>query len=116
MKKLTKIEMFTKIMKGLTNEDEIAFIAHEIELLQNKKAGVRKPTANQVANETFKEEIVKFLQAKDEKFTITEMIEKCEALNLLTNQRVSALANQLVKDGTIMKTTDKKKTVFFIGE
>jgi hypothetical protein len=114
MKKLTKIEMFTKIMKGLTNADEIAFIEHEIELLENKKASVRKPTATQIANETFKKDIVKFLQENDGKFTITEMIENCNALYLLTNQRVSALVSQLVNDNILERIEEKRKAYFTI--
>ena len=114
MKKLTKIEMFTQIMKGLTNADEIAFIQHEIELLENKKAGVRKPSANQVANETFKQDIVNFLQENEGKFTITEMIEKCENLHLLTNQRVSALVTQLVNENVLERTLEKRKAYFTI--
>lgn len=112
MKKLTKIETFTLIKKELTNPDFIAFIDHEIELLENKKTNVRKPSANQIANENFKQEIVKFLQENNEKFTITEMIEKCEALNLLTNQRVSALVTQLVSENVLERTTEKRKAFF----
>ena len=112
MKKITKIEMFTRIMKGLTNQDEINFIAHEIELLENKKNNVRKPSANQVANESFKNEIVNFLQENDGKFTITEMIEKCDALHLLTNQRVSALVTQLVNDNILERIEEKRKAYF----
>ena len=112
MKKLTKIETFTLIKKELTNPDFIAFIDHEIELLENKKTNVRKPSANQIANENFKQEIVKFLQEHNEKFTITEMIEKCEALNLLTNQRVSALVTQLVSENVLERTTEKRKAFF----
>ena len=44
MKKMTKIEMFTLIATHLTNKDEIDFINHEIELLENKKSSVRKPS------------------------------------------------------------------------
>ena len=102
---------FTLIKKELTNPDHIAFIEHEIELLENKKANVRKPSANQIANENFKHEIVNFLQ-NGGKFTITEMIEKCESLHLLTNQRVSALVTQLVSENVLERTTEKRKAYF----
>lgn len=115
MKKLTKIEMFTKIMKGLTNPDEIAFIEHEIELLENKKAGVRKPTANQKENENLKVEIVNFLE-NGGRFTITEMIEKVPCLKELTNQRVSAIMKQMVDSGMVVKTYEKRKAYFSVGE
>lgn len=115
MKKFTKIEMFTQIMKGLTNADEIAFIQHEIELLENKKASVRKPTANQVENENLKVEIVDFLH-NGERFTITEMMEQIPSLKELTNQRVSAILKQLVDGGVVVKAYEKRKAYFSLGE
>ena len=51
MKKMTKKEMFAQIKTRLTNAEEIAFIEHEIELLENKASGTRKPTSTQVENE-----------------------------------------------------------------
>ena len=116
MKKLTKIETFTLIMKELTNPEYIAFIEHEIELLENKKAGVRKPTANQTENETFKKEIVNFLETNEGKFTITEMCENISCLKELSNQRVSAILKQLVDNGNIVKTYEKRKAYFSKGE
>ena len=115
MKKLTKIEMFTKIMKGLTNADEIAFIEHEIELLENKKAGVRKPTATQVENENLKAEIVNFLQS-GEKVTITDLQKSIASLENLSNQRVSAIMKQLTDSGVVMKEYEKRKAYFFMGD
>lgn len=116
MKKLTKIETFTLIMKELTNPEYIAFIEHEIELLENKKASVRKPTANQTENETFKKEIVNFLETNEGKFTITEMCENISCLKEISNQRVSAVLKQLVDNGNIVKTYEKRKAYFSKGE
>lgn len=116
MKKLTKIETFTLIKKELTNPDFIAFIDHEIELLENKKANVRKPTSNQLENETFKKEIVNFLETNEGKFTITEMCEKVSCLKDISNQRVSAIMKQLVDSGNVLKEYEKRKAYFSIGE
>lgn len=116
MKKLTKIETFTLIKKELTNPDFIAFIDHEIELLENKKANVRKPTANQVENEKLKDTIVDFLETNEGKFTITEMCENVSCLKELSNQRVSAILKQLVDNGNIVKTYEKRKAYFSKGE
>ena len=40
MKKITKKEMFAQIMSHLTDESEINFIKHEIELLENNRKQV----------------------------------------------------------------------------
>ena len=113
MKKLTKIEMFTQIMKGLTNADEIAFIQHEIELLENKKASVRKPTSNQLENENFKVAIVDFLKGV-ENATISDMMEKIPCLKEVSNQRISAILKQLVDGGVVVKAYEKRKAYFSV--
>ena len=104
-KKLTKIEMFAQIKTRLTNPEEIAFVEHEIELLENKKSSVRKPTANQVANENFMNVIVEVLEQTNKPMTISEIQEHNESLALLTNQRVSALLTKLISSGTVVRTT-----------
>ena len=111
MKKITKKEMFTQIKSHLTDVNEIAFIEHEIELLENKASQTRKPNSTQIANESFKNAIVKFLQ-NGGKFTITEMLEQCDDIALLTNQRVSALVKQLVDENIVERTTEKRKAFF----
>lgn len=116
-KKITKKEMFAQILTHLTDENEIAFINHEIELLNNKASGTRKPTANQVANENFKHEILEVLNASDKAMTITEIQENSEALGLLTNQRISALLTQLKADNLVERIVDKRKAMFrVVGE
>ena len=118
MKKMTKKEMFAQILTHLTDENEINFINHEIELLENKASQTRKPSANQVANESFKETILQILNATDKALTITEIQESDESLALLTNQRISALLTQLVKtDKLVERVVDKRKAMFrAIGE
>lgn len=114
-KKLTKIEMFAQIKTRLTNSEEIAFIEHEIELLENKKSSVRKPTANQVANENFMNVIVEVLEQTNKPMTISEIQEHNESLALLTNQRVSALLTKLISNGTVVRTTEKRKAYFALA-
>jgi hypothetical protein len=33
----------------------------------------------------------------------------------MSNQKISALVRQLVLDGTVVKTTDKKKSIFSVA-
>lgn len=112
MKKLTKIEMFTLILKELSDPTQIAFIEHEIELLENKKMVSRKLTQTQKDNEILKLDIVKFLQSSGESFTITELQKNVSSIENLSNQRVSALLTQLVNSGTVSKTYEKRKAYF----
>ena len=117
MKKITKREMFNQILNHLTDTDEINFIKHEIELLDHKASGTRKPTPTQVANEHFKELIVEVLIESDTALEIKDIQNKNPQLELLTNQKMSALLTQLKSSGVIERVTEGRKALFkVVGE
>lgn len=116
-KKVTKREMFNAIKavaEVAANEEMVAFIDHELELLDKKSSSKSgKPTATQVANEALKVEILTGLSETEGK-TVSELIKSVEALSGLSNQKVSAVLRLMEKnDGTVRKETDKKKTLFY---
>ena len=45
-------------------------------------------------------------------YTVTELIKEVAECNELTNQRVSALLRQLISEGKVVKTVDKRKSYF----
>ena len=49
-------------------------------------------------------------------YTVTELIKEIPECAELTNQRVSALLRQMIADGTVVKTVDKRKSYFQIVE
>ena len=110
---MTKKDYFKALLaieEVKANENYVAFINHEIELLE-KKNGNRKPTKTQEENENIKEFI---LEVAVQPMTITEIMKAIQP-NVeieLTNQKISALANKLVADGLIIKTTEKRKSYF----
>ena len=111
--KMTKKDYFKALLaieEVKANDDYVAFINHEIELLE-KKNGNRKPTKTQEENENIKEFI---LEVAVQPMTITEIMKAIQP-NVkieLTNQKVSALANKLVEDALMIKTTEKRKSYF----
>jgi hypothetical protein len=112
-KKITKVERFNQL-KAITevaeNVDLVAFIDHEIELL-SKKSGSKKPTATQVANEGLKSVILAVLEGS-EGMTASDVLTSADDFAGLSNQKISALLRQLVLDGSVIKNTDGKKTLF----
>ena len=107
---MTKVEMFKAIKEVVAdNQEMVAFIEHEIELLQ-KKSTNRKPTKTQAENESLKNEILSVLS--DDGMTVTEIQKKSEILGEVSNQKVSALLRQLVEIGAVEKTVEKKKSFF----
>lgn len=113
-KKITKREMFERIMGKLTDESEKAFIAHELELLAKKNSADKKPTATQKENVGLKEEIIAKMTEIGGQMTVTEIQKAMDTE--LSNQRVSALIRQLVVDGKVVRTEDKRKAYFSIAE
>mgnify|MGYP002517294062 FL=1 len=112
VKKMTKREMFEMIKANHNlSADEIAFIDHELELLAKKNSAEKKPTAVQVANEGIKADILDGMEI-GKKYTITDLMKEIPACAELSNQRVSALVRQLVADGSVERTEEKRKAYF----
>ena len=78
-----------------------------------KNSAERKPTKAQVANEALKATVLSVLTA--EPATVTEIMAKHPDLSALSNQKVSALVNALVADGTALKVPDGRKSTFCIA-
>ena len=113
---MTKREMFAEIRKAVAdNADMVAFIDHEVELLDNKKSGSRKPTQTQVENESYKANILAALAEADEPVTIKGLAEICPSIAGLTNQRITHMLTDLRKDGRVSRSYVKKVAYFSLG-
>ena len=111
-KKVTKAQMFAQIKANYPlTADEVKFIDHELELLNEKNSAEKKPTAQQTANEGIKTAIVEGMEP-NRLYTVTEIIKSVPACADMTNQRVSALLRQLVEGGKVKRTEDKRKAYF----
>lgn len=118
---MTKREMFNAIKavsEVAANEEMVAFIDHEIELLSRKRSGSGKPTKNQEKNVEIKNVIVQILTDAENGMTATEILNVFKAdypqFGVESNQKVSSLTKQLVDDGVIVKVVDKKKSYFTV--
>ena len=113
--KITKKEMFTMIKAQVKdNAEMVAFIDHEIELL-DKKSFNKKATKTQEANIGIKSIILAVLEGA-KPMTVTEMQGASAELGELSNQKVSALVRQLVEAGKVVKTIDKKVSRFSLAD
>lgn len=112
---MTKKEMFTAIRAIVAdNEEMVAFIDHEIELLNRKASSVHKPTKVQIENSGFKAVIVEYLTSVDRAMTIKEMQTEIAELAPLSNQRITHLLTDLVKAETLVKDYVKKVPYYSI--
>ena len=113
-KKITKRERFNSLLSLSEVQADaglVAFIEHEIELLDKKNSADKKPTAKQTENDGIKTAIVEGME-ENRLYTVTEIIKEVTECNELTNQRVTALLRQLISEGKVVKTIDKRKSYF----
>ena len=94
--------------------DAIAYCENELRLLDNKNKVDRKPTATQTANETIKTQILEWFP-DGEKFTCSGLVKSCPACADLSTPKVSALVNQMVGAGLLVKTTEKRVSYFSLA-
>ena len=114
--KVTKRMRFEQIKSLISdNEELVAFIDHEIELLDKKNSRTGKPTKTQIENETIKNTIFNILQTINKPMTVTQLL-ATEELNGLSNQKVSALLTQLRDANKVVRTVEKKVAYYSINE
>lgn len=112
--KITKAQMFSMIMaldEVKAHPEMVDFIQHEIDLL-NKKASSRRATKVQEANLGIMETILEVLGTADKEVTITELQALDSRLGEYSNQKISSLVRKLVDEKKVVKTIDKKKSLF----
>lgn len=115
--KITKRDYFTAIRERVIDTpDLVAFIDHEIELLDNKRNTPRTPTKTQLANQAFQAEIIEFLTAADAPMTIKDIQAGVPSIADASNQKVTHLLTPLVNDGVLVKTYEKKVPYFTIAQ
>ena len=113
---MTKREMFTEIRAIVAdNAEMVAFIDHEIELLNKKSSATRKPTKTQVENDGFKAEILAYLTGVDAPKSIKELQSEVESISGLTNQRITHMLTDLVKSGSLVKEYVKKTPFYSVA-
>ena len=115
--KITKREVIGMMMNEevvKANPTYVAYLENELALL-DKKAQNKKATKTQEQNVGIKATILEVL-ATIGSGTVTDIQNGNEKLSTLSNQKVSALIRQLVESGEVVRTTDKKKSIFSLAK
>lgn len=112
---------FMALVKGektnLSPEQVTEWCEKKIAQLDKKSAtGSTKPTKTQVENEGYKERILEILTANGGYMTISAIKAEDETFGeWQTTQKMSALLNQLVKAGKLVKKLEKRVVYFKIA-
>ena len=114
-KKMTKRDYFNELLtiaEVKENKSMVDFINHELELLEKKNASKSTTESKtQKANAGIKENLLNEME-NGKAYTISDMLKELPCCKELTNQKVSALVRQLIVDGYIKRTEDKRKAYF----
>ena len=113
--KKTKRDLFLEVREVVAgNEELVAFIDHELDLL-NKKASTKSTKVNneQVA---LMEKIVNVLNEIGRSVTISELQKENAEMAEYSNQKLSAMLKKLVDNKQVTKIVNKKKSYFTTAE
>ena len=117
-KKITKREVVETMLADSninSNEVYVAYLKNELELLK-KKSENKKATKNQTENAEIKEVIIEVLgrmgKGRAGEIQLAVQATDKEKYATLTNQRTSAILKQMIDEGTVVKTVDKKVSTF----
>lgn len=117
MTKLTNVKAMELAIELAQGNDELVEKLTKIKAsFEKKTGGEKKPTAKQIENVGYRDEIVSYL-ADGEKHTISEMIKEIAVLaeNEVSNQRCSAIVRGLVADGVLVREEIKRKAYFSLA-
>ena len=120
-KKITKrevVEMMLADSNIASNEVYVAYLKNELELLK-KKSENKKATKNQTENVEIKAVIIEVLdrigKGRAGEIQLAVQATNKEKYATLTNQRVSAILKQMIDEGSVVKTIDKKVSTFSLA-
>lgn len=100
---------------GDTNKEVADKLKGMLNSLIKKAEAPKKLTAEQIANEGYKEAILDFLgENAGTGYTVSELIKSVDAIADKSNQKISMLMRALVLAGAVEKYTDKRRTYFKI--
>ena len=124
-KKITKKDRFTALLniEAVKNDaDMVAFIEHEIELLDKKNSTERKPSEKQVAKTAHDAELRSAIVNEMEMNTLYSASDLIKNLPTLTAEtdlspaKVSYLMRDLVADGSVVKVIEKRHTFYKLAD
>ena len=108
-KKMTKKEMFSAMLsKYAFNEEEKAFIEHELELLAKKNSADRGQTKTQKENAVLQQKILETLEP-NMLYTVSDI---CKLMGIESNQKVTHLLTPLADEGKLVRTVEKRRAYY----
>ena len=112
--KITKREVINTMLADENiqgNSMYVEYLTHELELL-DKKAQKKGKSDEELAELSRIKSVVVETLATIGKGTVTEIQKANSELSELSNQKVTSLLKSLIEDGSVVKATEGRKSVF----
>lgn len=107
---MTYVDALNVAIEAVANEEVIEKLT-ALKAQMGKKRTSTKPTKTQVANEGIKADILEALT--DEGVTVKTLLGELEGD--YSSQKISALLRQLIAEGKVVKTIEKKVSYFSLA-
>ena len=118
-KKITKKDNFAELLtldSVKSNPRLVAFVEHEIELLEKKASADRKETPRQALNKELAAGVYDFLVNSGARYTVGELIKKCPVLaeqEAMSTSWATSIMTSLKKEGKVDNVMDKRHSYYF---
>ena len=112
----SQFEDVKAVLLSVGREDLADFIDGRIAQTIKKNSTERKPTAKQVENDGFKQDILAWMDA-DTVYAAGDILKGVPSIvaSGMSINRVSALLTQLADNGSVNKTVDKRKNYYSLA-
>ena len=111
MEKMTNVKALSYVLANCELTDEVrAKVEKMKEQFEKKNSAEKKPTANQVANDTLKEAILSEME-EGRLYTISEMMKELPSCADHSNQKLSAIIRQML--GVSVERVEEKRKAYF---
>ena len=111
MEKMTNVKALSYVLANCELTDEVrAKVENMKAQFEKKNSSEKKPTANQVANDTLKEAILSEME-EGRLYTISEMMKELPSCADHSNQKLSAIVRQML--GVSVERVEEKRKAYF---
>ena len=111
MEKMTNVKALNYVLANCELTDEVREKVEKMKVqFEKKNSSEKKPTANQVANDTLKEAILAEME-EGRLYTISEMMKELPSCADHSNQKLSAVIRQML--GVSVERVEEKRKAYF---
>ena len=119
--RITKRDRYNELLTIVPADktDLIDFIKHELELLDKKNNGEKKPTKAQQEAAALADIVAEVMENMTEALTVSEIQKLDERISAdagFSNQKIAAIMRRLMAEGRVVKVEAGRKSLFKLAD